>query len=241
MAREDFRVFGVFRGSYSVCSGPQVRGNVCWCLACRAVGLRRRMGFGVLLPLIPIIFGLVQMFARWELFKFFKMFRAQRLRNHVLFSEPFAQVDELATFGTKRSVRRREPIAALFARGTLDCFRHAHLCSSVSIVNVKRKESQDVECQRREAPNSMLQAPEKHQTKVVEGRGLESRAESRWPRSEDSYALASRAEFRFRCLPCLPWSPTLAIIRADSRARARRVCQPGYARRRGDRSGRFCR
>jgi hypothetical protein len=47
--------------------------------------------------------GAVQMFSGREFLEWLKMIRPQRLRNLVFFTEPFAQINQAATFGTERA------------------------------------------------------------------------------------------------------------------------------------------
>ena len=63
------------------------------------------------------------------------MFRAQRLGNGVFFAQPFAEINELATFGAEWRERSVQPIAGLFARGTFELFGVAHERNIAGIVN----------------------------------------------------------------------------------------------------------
>ena len=45
------------------------------------------------------------MFAGRQLFVTMEMFRTQRFGKSMLFTQPLAEIDQLAAFGTKRTVR----------------------------------------------------------------------------------------------------------------------------------------
>ena len=60
------------------------------------------------------------MSARRQIGVFLKMLRAQRLGNHVLAAEPFAEVNQPAAMRTKRAVRSGKPVAFLFANRTFN-------------------------------------------------------------------------------------------------------------------------
>jgi hypothetical protein len=59
------------------------------------------------------------MIAWREVGKFFEMFWPQRLGNRVLTPQPFAEVDQAATLGTKRAELSGEPITFLPTGRTL--------------------------------------------------------------------------------------------------------------------------
>jgi hypothetical protein len=65
-------------------------------------------------------FRLIQVFARRQAGVFFEMFGAQWLGYHMSATEPFAQVNQLATVRTKWTVLSGEPGTLLFARWTDD-------------------------------------------------------------------------------------------------------------------------
>jgi hypothetical protein len=69
---------------------------------------------------------LVQMLSRRQVFKVFEVLGAKGFRNHIRFAEPFAEVNELASFRAKGSERRGEPIAAFLATRTFYILRNAH-------------------------------------------------------------------------------------------------------------------
>jgi hypothetical protein len=73
-----------------------------------------------------LFFWLIQMLASGQVFEVLKMFRAKRFRNHVRLAEPFAQVNELASFRAKGTERRGEPITALLAARTFYILGNAH-------------------------------------------------------------------------------------------------------------------
>ena len=90
------------------------------------IGKKRRIFSATLFPV-----RLVEMLARRQLLELFKVLGAQWLGNHILLTEPFAQVDQPATFGTEWAIRRGKPIAGFLARGALDCSRRAHLVQRI--------------------------------------------------------------------------------------------------------------
>jgi len=54
------------------------------------------------------------------------MLGAQRFGDHILFSEPFAQVDQTAALRAKRAIRTGKPITSLFARWAFDILFHGY-------------------------------------------------------------------------------------------------------------------
>jgi len=66
---------------------------------------------------LKIYFRLVQVFARWQVGKLFKMLRPERLGNHMLAAQPFAEVHQLAAVRAKRAEFPGKPVTGLFAHG----------------------------------------------------------------------------------------------------------------------------
>jgi len=72
----------------------------------------------------------IQISARGQIGVFFKMFRAQRLGNHMLAAQPFAEINQFTAVRAKRAVLSGKPIALLFAGWTDDfgaAFTHRYL------------------------------------------------------------------------------------------------------------------
>src|SRR5438067_1811153 len=65
-------------------------------------------------------FVLVQMFSRRQFREFLEMFGAQGIGNGVFFTEPFPQVNQLATARAKGAGRTGEPIPYPLACRTFD-------------------------------------------------------------------------------------------------------------------------
>jgi hypothetical protein len=50
-----------------------------------------------------LFFRLVQMFSRRQVFEILEVLGPQRFRNHVRLAEPFAEINEFASFRAKRA------------------------------------------------------------------------------------------------------------------------------------------
>ena len=67
-----------------------------------------------------IRFRFVQMLARRQFGKLFKMLGTQRLGNGMFAAKPFAQVNQLAALRTERAEFSSEPVASFFASRAFD-------------------------------------------------------------------------------------------------------------------------
>jgi hypothetical protein len=83
-------------------------------------------GWGKNLQLFCGSFPFVQVFSGWQFREFFEVFRAQWIGNGVFLAEPFAEVNQLATPRTKRTVWTGEPVPYSLARGTF----YIHCCQT---------------------------------------------------------------------------------------------------------------
>src|SRR3954453_22486697 len=71
-------------------------------------------------------FRIVEVIAGWKFFVTFEMLGAQGIGNTIFFPEPFAEINELATFGTERAIRFLEPWPFFFASRTSNRALGAH-------------------------------------------------------------------------------------------------------------------
>jgi hypothetical protein len=68
--------------------------------------------------LIGQSFPAIQMFARRQFREFLQVFRSQGIRNGMLFTKPFSEVNQFTATGAKWPISAFEPFPYLLARGT---------------------------------------------------------------------------------------------------------------------------
>src|SRR5437870_325331 len=78
--------------------------------------------------LLVFLLGFVEVIAGGKFFVFGEMAGAERLGNGMLFAQPFAEINELATMRTEWAVRSGEPLAFFLAGRT---FVFANGCHQV--------------------------------------------------------------------------------------------------------------
>ena len=75
------------------------------------------------------------MFSGRQFREFFEVLRAQRIGNSVLFTEPFAEVNQLATARAKWPVGAGEPIAYPLASRTLNIHSPRHYFAAAGLIS----------------------------------------------------------------------------------------------------------
>jgi hypothetical protein len=88
--------------------------------------------------LAVLVLRFIKMFAGGKVGVLFEMFRTEWGRDRMFFPEPFAEINELASFGAEGSKRAGQPIACTIAGGatnlSLFCRTHINAVHQVSVM-----------------------------------------------------------------------------------------------------------